>query len=257
MEKEDAMPMTVGQMARLAGVSSRTLRYYEEQGLLTPSRTDAGYRIYSEEDAHRLAQILALRACNLPLPTIRRLFHDPHADLTCALRAHLHTLEEQGDSVHAAIERTKAALTAIERMNGMGTKDAFETMKEQGLQNFEEEFGEEARSRYGDDVIDTANARMMALTKDEWDAKELLEEAIKVQLRIAMANGDPASDAAQELVRMHQRWIDMHWGKDYEPAQYVALVEGYLADPRFVRYYDSAAGKGATAFLVEAVRIKR
>lgn len=95
---------------------------------------------------------------------------------------------------------------------------------------------------------------MMALTKDEWDAKELLEESIKVQLRLAMAAGDPVGDAAQELVRMHRRWIGIHWGKAPEPDQYLGLAQGYLADSRFVSYYDSAAGEGATEFLVEAIR---
>lgn len=56
---------------------------------------------------------------------------------------------------------------------------------------------------------------------------------------------------------MHRRWIDLHWGEGYDPEQYFALAEGYLADPRFVKYYDSAAGEGATEFLVKAVRASR
>lgn len=251
------MHMTIGQMAREAGVSTRTLRHYEEQGLLAPQRTDAGYRVYGDADARQLARVLALRACNVPLPTIRRLINVPDADLASALRAHLRSLEEQGSSLDAAIARTRAALATVERMEDMSTKDAFEMMKEQGLRDFEHEFGEEARSLYGDEAIDASNARMLALTKDEWDAKELLEESIKVQLRIAMATNDPASDAAQELVRMHRRWIDLHWGEGYDPEQYFALAEGYLADSRFVKYYDSAAGEGATEFLVKAVRASR
>lgn len=248
------MAMSISQMAKEAGVSPRTLRYYEEQGLLAPRRSDAGYRRYDDEDARQLARILALRSCHVPLPTIRRLIHSQDADLAAALRSHLRSLEEQGSSLGAAIERTKAALATLERMKTMATKDAFEMMKEQGLHDFEQEFGEEARKLYGDGAIDEANARMMALTKDEWDAKELLEESIKVQLRVAMATDDPTSDAAQEVVRMHRRWIDMHWGTGYDPEQYFTLVEGYLDDPRFVSYYDAACGEGATEFLAAAVR---
>lgn len=210
--------------------------------------------MYDEADARRLAQVLVLRSCHLPLATIRRLMQDAGTDLASTLRAHLHALESQGASLDAAIARTKAALATVERMEDMSTKDAFEMMKEQGLRDFEQEFGEEARNLYGNDVIDASNARMMALTKDEWDAKELLEESIKVQLRLAMAAGDPVGDAAQELVRMHRRWIGIHWGKAPEPDQYLGLAQGYLADPRFVSYYDSAAGEGATEFLVEAIR---
>lgn len=248
------MTMTIGQMATQAGISPRALRYYEEQGLISPHRSDGGYRVYDEADARRLAQVLVLRSCHLPLATIRRLMQDAGTDLASTLRAHLHALESQGASLDAAIARTKAALATVERMEDMSTKDAFEMMKEQGLRDFEKEFGEEARNLYGNDVIDASNARMMALTKDEWDAKELLEESIKVQLRLAMAAGDPVGDAAQELVRMHRRWIGIHWGKAPEPDQYLGLAQGYLADPRFVSYYDSAAGEGATEFLVEAIR---
>ena len=249
--------MKINEVEALVGITKKNIRFYEEQGLLAPQRTDAGYRVYDDADARQLARVLALRACNVPLPTICRLINAPDADLASALRAHLRFLEEQGSSLDAAIARTKAALATVERMEDMSTKDAFEMMKEQGLRDFEQEFGEEARSLYGDEAIDASNARMMALTKDEWDAKELLEESIKVQLRLAMAAGDPAGDEAQELVRMHRRWIDLHWGEGYDPEQYFALVEDYLADPRFVSYYDSAAGEGATEFLVKAVRASR
>ena len=112
----------------------------------------------------------------------------------------------------------------------MTTEDSFEAMNREGLQQFEETYGTEARERYGNDAIDASNERMMNLTRDEWDAKELLEEAIKVQLRLARATDDPSSPEAAELA-----------------------AHGYLADPRFTKYYDDAAGVGATEFLVQAV----
>ena len=123
----------------------------------------------------------------------------------------------------------------------MTTEDSFEAMNREGLQQFEETYGTEARERYGNDAIDASNERMMNLTRDEWDAKELLEEALKVQLRLARATDDPSSPEAAELAAMHRKWITVHWGP------------GYLADPRFTKYYDDAAGVGATEFLVQAV----
>lgn len=93
----------------------------------------------------------------------------------------------------------------------------------------------------------------MALTKDEWETKELLEDAIKVQLRIALQTQDPQSEAAQELARTHEKWIAIHWGNGYEEQEYLGLVQGYLNDPHFVSYYDSAASEGATEFLVQAI----
>lgn len=244
---------TIKQMASLAGVSARTLRYYESVGLLHPTRNDAGYRLYSDADARRLAQVLAMRACGLPLATIRRLCSGEATELLPAMRDHLVTLEQQRTSTMAAIERTRAAIDALERIDTMGTEDSFERMKREGLARFEGEFGQEARERYGNAAIEASNERLMSLTKDEWDAKELLEDAIKVQLRIAMAQGDAEGAEARELAHMHRRWITIHWGEGYAEEAYLGLVRGYLADPRFVEYYDSAAGEGATEFLVQAV----
>lgn len=247
--------MTVKELAKMAGVSTRTLRYYESIGLLSPARTETGWRVFDEADARQLAQVLAMRACGLPLSTIRRLrsHADSDADLLATLRDHLAVLQKQQDSTADALRRTRAAINAIERMRDMTPEDSFEEMKRAGLDQFEETYGQEARERYGSDVIDAANERMMGLSRDEWDAKELLEEAIKVQLRVAMATGDAAGEEAAELARMHRRWITIHWGPGYDTATYLALVHGYLADPRFTKYYDDAAGEGATAFLVQAV----
>ena len=193
-----------------------------------------------------------MRACGLPLHTVRGIC-DGEDDILPTLKGHLATLEKQRASTESAARRTRAAIDAIERMNGMKVEDGFEEMKRNGMAEFEKRFGEEARERYGDAAIEASNERMMSLTKDEWDAKELLEESIKVQLRLAMAAQDPAGPDAQELVRMHRRWIAIHWGEGFAEEAYLGLARGYLADPRFVEYYDAAAGEGATEFLVAAI----
>lgn len=244
---------SIGELAKQSGVSTRTLRHYDSLGLLNPKRQANGYRAYDARDAKKLAQILAMKLCGLPLGTISNIMTDSEASLHRVLSDHLQSLRAQTETLTAAIARTESALKAIERIENMTTTDAFEELKAKGLQDFEATYGEEARERYGEETIDAANARMMALSQDEWDAKELLEESIKVQLRLALATGDPTSKQAQELARMHKRWITIHWGEGYEEETYLDLVKGYLADPRFVHYYDSAAGDGATAFLVEAV----
>ena len=89
----------------------------------------------------------------------------------------------------------------------------------------------------------------------EWDTKEELEGAIIVQLKAAMEAGDVAGISASVLCSMHERWIRMHWGDEaYSPEAHASLGMGYLADPRFVEYYDSRAGEGATKFLADALQ---
>lgn len=250
----EARGYTIGQLAKLAGVSACTLRHYEDEGLLHPSRTDSNYRVYRERDARRLAHIVAMRACGLPLPTIRRLLEDPGADVIASLSSHLRYLLQQEKSLEEAIARTERAIAAIERMKGMDSETAFDELKKKGLEDFEETYGREARRLYGDDVIDAANERMMALSRDEWDAKELLEDSIKVQLRLAMASGDAGGAEALELARMHERWIRIHWGDEaYSRQAHLGLARAYLEDERFRAYYDGAAGPGATDFLVDVL----
>lgn len=122
------------------------------------------------------------------------------------------------------------------------------------LGRWRDPYEQEARERYGDEAVDASYAKLDALSSDEWKAKNLLEESIKVQLRLAMATGNPKSEEAAELARMHTRWIRMHWGDGtYSREAHLGLASGYLADERFIKYYDDACGDGATAFLVETL----
>ncbi|MDO5043673.1 MAG: MerR family transcriptional regulator [Coriobacteriia bacterium] len=245
---------TIKEMAELAGVSTRTLRHWEDVNLIKPSRSNKGYRLYSDKDARRISYILAMKACGLPLTTIRSIYTQSESNLLAVLKNHLLALENQRSATECAYRKTKDAIKTIERMQGMSTEDSFEKLKQDAIKQNEERYGSEARKLYGDEAVDASNERLAALSKDEWDAKELLEASIKVQLRIALATDDSSSEESRELVRMHKRWIKMHWGESFKEEAYLALVQGYLADVRFVDYYDSAAGEGATEFLVDAVR---
>ncbi|WP_297153915.1 TipAS antibiotic-recognition domain-containing protein [uncultured Ellagibacter sp.] len=114
--------------------------------------------------------------------------------------------------------------------------------------------GKEARERYGDAAVDAANERQLGMSEAEWVEKETLERAIIEQLKAAMATRDAMGPEATKLAQMHAQWIRAQWGEGaYSPNAYVALAQSYLADERFVNYYDSRAGKGATAFLVAAI----
>ena len=115
-------------------------------------------------------------------------------------------------------------------------------------------YGKEARERYGDAAVDAANERLLGMSEAEWSAKETLEQAIIEQLKAAVAAGNAMGPEAAKLAQMHARWIRTQWGEGtYSPDAHVALAQSYLEDERFVNYYDSRAGEGATAFLVAAI----
>ncbi len=115
-------------------------------------------------------------------------------------------------------------------------------------------YGEEARERYGDAAVDTSNDRLLDMSDDEWASKEQLENAIIDKLGAVLENGSVDCPEARELAEMHAQWIRMQWGEGaYTKEAHKALAQGYLADPRFIDYYDSRAGEGATELLVKAI----
>jgi len=87
---------TISQLAKMAGVSVRTLRHYDQIGLLKPSsRTEAGYRLYERQDLLRLQQILFFRELDFPLSEIQDILDDPAFDQVQALEGHRRRLERR------------------------------------------------------------------------------------------------------------------------------------------------------------------
>lgn len=245
---------TTKQLADLAQVSSRTLRYYDQRGLLVPRRNASGYRIYGPSEVKRLQHILLLRSCGMALSAIERVLDGESCDLAVILSNHLDMLRRQSSQLEKSIAIVQNAIAGLEEFEAMNDTQKFEQLKQRSIERFEEEFGAEARERYGEEAIDGANDRFLNMSQEEWNEKEALEQRIKDTLSQAMAAGDPASETAHTLAAMHARWIQMHWGEGaYTPEAHRALARGYLADPRFIAYYDGAAGEGATAFLVAVI----
>ena len=104
----DKTTYLVKELARLSGVSVRTLHYYDEIGLLVPSsRSEAGYREYSERDVLRLQQILVARELGLSLEKCRQLLDDPSVDRRSLLQRHRDELAQRA-------RKTKAMLRAVD-----------------------------------------------------------------------------------------------------------------------------------------------
>ena len=111
----------VNEVARIAGVSIRTLHHYHEIGLLVPpGRTESGYRLYDDDALLRLQQILIGRELGLSLEQIRRSLDDPKFDRRQALLAQRRQLAERGEQVARMIGAIDRALQAIEQDGACG-----------------------------------------------------------------------------------------------------------------------------------------
>ncbi|RKJ34566.1 MerR family transcriptional regulator, partial [Butyricicoccus sp. 1XD8-22] len=106
------MEYTISKLAKLANVSARTLRYYDEINLLKPARiSSAGYRIYGQQEVDQLQQILFFRELDVDLETITSIMNDPNFDKSKALQSHLRELIQKRsrlDKLIGVVEKTIA-----------------------------------------------------------------------------------------------------------------------------------------------------
>lgn len=249
------MMYTVKELARLTGLTPRTLRYYDSIGLLSPRRGEANdYRLYGPEEVDRLQQILLYRDMGLPLEEIKSLLDAPDFDRETALRVHLTRLQARRREVDALIRAVWNTLQTIEGGMVMKDMEKFEGMKRQAIEENEAAYGQELREKYGEETVMEHNRRLSGMTQQEWIQARQDEEAYKAALRRAAESGDPASEDAREAVRLHAAWLAHYWPKNaVTSAAHIAMAEMYTQDERFTAYYETVVPGGA-AFLAGAVK---
>ena len=124
------MEYSIRQLADIAGVSTRTLRYYDERGLLKPSRVnEKGCRYYEQEQVDLLQQILFYRERNLGLDVIKEIINNPRFDAAQALEEHLIALIEQEKHISALIQTVKNTIADMKGERSMSDKEKFEGFK--------------------------------------------------------------------------------------------------------------------------------
>lgn len=248
------MEYTIKQLSELAGVSARTLRYYDQIGLLKPSRiNEAGYRFYGTVQVDRLQQILFYRELGLPLDKIESLLDNPEFDRQAALQSHLTALKQQRERLDTLILTVEKTIRHDIGEINMADKEKFEGFKQELIQRNEEQYGKEIRTKFGEQEVDRFNARMLSLSKEEYDAWIALEAEILSMLEQAVRDhADPKSETGKQLTDLHRRWLSYTWSS-YSPAAHKGLAQMYVCDERFTAYYDRNIS-GCAAFLCDAIR---
>lgn len=248
------MEYTIQKLADLAGVTARTLRWYDKIGLLRPGRRpENGYRLYGPAEVDRLQQILFYRALGVELVRIKAILDDPSFDRVRALRGHLCALQEEQVRTQRLIDAVEETLRAEERKKTMTDERKFAAFKAEQVRKNEAQYGREARERYGDGAVDQAGGRFLSLTREEYEHYAALEAEIKTGLEQAVTRGDsPAGETGERLSQLHCRWLGVTLGGSYTPEKHRGIVQLYTADERFRRYYDQTV-PGCAQFLQDAV----
>ena len=235
--------MKVKEVSQLTGVSVRTLHHYDDIGLLTPDDlTEAGYRLYSDDNLATLQQILFFRELGFSLKRIKELLDSPAFNRQEAFemqRKMLVDKRKQLDSMIATIDKT------IQQGKGEYTMTNEEKFK--GFDFGKNPYEQEARERWGDKAVDASNQKAMKF------GPELGEEMNRVYFKLAeIRHLDPASDEAQAGIG---EWFTLlNKMGDYSLEAFAGLGQMYVADERFTKNIDKF-GDGLARWMCGAMGV--
>lgn len=246
------MEWSIQQIAKLAGTTSRTLRHYDQIGLLPPSSIGPnGYRHYDESSLVRLQRILLLRELGLGLPLIAEVLQREAAEVP-ALQSHLALLRQEQERLARQIASVETTIRARE--------GGEELMAEKMFDGFDHtQYRDEVTERWGADAYARGDAWWRGMTAAERDAWTQRTAQLGRDWSAAAVSGVPADGAeAQELAKRHVEWLTGipgtpagSAGGDVK-AYVVGLGEMYVADPRFAANY---GGETGAAFVRDALRV--
>jgi MerR family transcriptional regulator, thiopeptide resistance regulator len=244
------MTHTIGAIARLAGISIRTLHHYDEIGLLSPGvRSAAGYRLYEDADLERLQQDLLLRELGFGLDEIARVLDDPAYDRGTALHQQRDQLERNRARLDRLIAAVDQAITASQEGRTMTPEESLEVFGDFDPSEYEDE----AKERWGDtDAYKESARRTKSYTKADWQRIGAESEEINQAFIALMDAGVPAtSTQAREVAERHRGHITK-WFYPCSPEIHAGLGAMYVADPRFTKNIDKARD-GLAKYMSEAI----
>lgn len=241
----------IKELAELSGVSTRTLRYYDQINLLKPSQLSAaGYRLYGKKEIKILQQILFLKELNFTLNDITEILNDPEKDQLTLFNQQLQALIDQREKLDLVINLMQKTIKEIKGDLQMSDVERFEAFKEQQIKNNRKEYGNEVIELFGEKELFNAEKKFRSLNKEQLfeemgQIENLLIKALKKEVIIP-------SNQAEIIYHYHQKWLS--YTLDLTPEIHRSLAEMYIFDERFTAYYDNKAGQSATQKLFDVIQ---
>lgn len=248
------MEYTVQKLSKLAGISPRTVRFYDEIGLLKPARINAsGYRIYGQKEVDVLQQILFYRELGMDLENIKAIITSPSFDRAGALKEHHARLLERRSRLEKLISVVEKSIAEAEGRIEMSDREKFEGFKKKMIEDNEAIYGKEIREKYGEEAVEKSNRKFAGMTNEQYDEFTALGTRLIDTLKEAFATGDPAGERAQKAAELHRQWLCFAW-PSYSKEAHAGLAQMYVDDERFKAYYDREQ-PGLAEFLRDAIFI--
>jgi len=244
------MAYQIKQLAELAGVSVRTLRYYDEIGLLPPAYVgENGYRYYETAQVDQLQQIWLYRAMSVPLAEIKQLLTQSPAEVVTALQTQYQQLLAQRQQLDGLLALVQTTIKTQQGEYEMTDSEKFTAFKQQKLTENEQNYGAELAEKYDAETLKKANQRFANLSETDYQAMQATEDQLLADLKTQPAVPGPV---AKRIYEAHKQWLSYNWPK-VSATMHRNLAAMYQADERFQSYYDDRAGQGTTALLCQII----
>jgi DNA-binding transcriptional MerR regulator len=239
---------TIKELADLAGVTTRTLRYYDEMGILTPAEVGSnGYRYYDHNNLLRLQQVLFYTELNVPLKDILNILSRPDFQLLPALQNHQEAIQEKVKRYQELLGTIQKTINNLQGEEIMAEKEYFEGFDET-------QYEEETRELWGHtSQYKESQRKWSSFSKDQ--KEEIKKEGGRIAARMVTENPDarPNDPAVQKAVGDYYAYLNQYF-YTCEVEFLRKLAEMWVQDSRFAVNYERIRAGGAD-FVRKAVQI--
>jgi len=222
---------TVKQLADLAGVSVRTLHYYDKIGILKPEMyTASGYRQYGEEAVVRLQQVLFFHELDFRLEEIGRIISRPDFDVLEAMQAHRTLLLKRAERIDGLIATVDKTIKKLKGETDMQIREYYDGFSDEQV----EKYRQEVRERWGEDTLKESEERVIAMGKENFTALQAKGNAIFRAISDSMEKGFVSDDVQGQVARWREWLENFH---HYSDEAALGLGRTYSSDPRFAEFF--------------------
>ncbi|TNE74546.1 MerR family transcriptional regulator [bacterium] len=238
---------TIGEVAKLARISIKTLHHFDKIGLLKPSQRDeSGYRRYSREDLLKLQSVLFYRELKFPLKEIKKLLDAPDVNLLGHLQHHKKLLEAEQNRMKTLLNTLTKTIQHLENTMPITEEELYEGFSKEEI----EAINKEVDTKYDPKIVAESRKRVQQMNKNQWNDVKLLADDINQKLAALISFPIDAPEVQEQIVRHHE-WVNTFYDCSLE--MYAGLSDLYVQDERFKANYDSVK-PGLAEFLSKAMK---
>lgn len=238
---------SINQLATLAGVSVRTLHYYDEIGLLTPDHVkDNGYRYYGEKQLLLLQQILFFKELEMPLSEVKKIMGSTYFDRGMVLKDQKNLLNLKMKRLKKIIHTIDKTLSSMNNNHTINDEELYDAFNDAEMKQYHEE----AKQRWGNtDAYKQSMERVSKMTKAQMDKLKADGKAHLKAIADAMPKGISHPDVQALIAKSHE---GINFFYDCSLEMFRNLSNMYVEDPRFKATYENVA-PGLAQFMRDAI----